>query len=558
MGYYLKKHKVLFILTIFFGIIVALGSVYIAILLEGILNLAVSGDMSEFGRLVLFSAIYFIVLGVLMYIYSRLTYYFINTVVKALRERTFTGTMSRHYADFRKNSAADYLSALTNDVKIIEDNYLKPLLTLIESSVTFVAAVVVMFYFDIIIALCVIVSILSMFVIPGLFGGIIAKRQERFSNSLSGFTNHSKDMLSGYEVVKSYGIIDYIIKRFKESNKAVANAKFSVDKVMAISESISMLLGVFVQIGAMFLAAYFIIIGRISVGTLLGIVNATGMLVMPLSTIFQNAPMIQGASPIIKRINELSVRHEVNADAKSPSFGEKISADNLTFSYGGENNILNKTKLTIEKGAKYAIVGKSGCGKSTIAKLLCGYYFDYDGEIKYDGFELKELNYDGIVKLSSTIHQGVYIFNESIYDNICLHREYSAKQLQKALDLSGVSGFISQLPDGLNTIAAENGSNLSGGQKQRIAVARSIIEGKPFLVLDEGTSAIDMQTAYEIENNLLGIDELTLVTITHNLSEDNLKRYEKIIYMDKGIVEECGTYNELVEKQGGFYEFSRL
>ena len=114
------------------------------------------------------------------------------------------------------------------------------------------------------------------------------------------------------------------------------------------------------------------------------------------------------------------------------------------------------------------------------------------------------------------------------------------------------------LPEGIDTLVGENGANLSGDQKQRIAVARAIIQGKPLLVLDEGTPAIDMQTAHEIESSLLNMDDLTLVTITHNLQEDNLTRYGQVIFMEDGAVAELGTYAELVERGGGVSGFTQI
>lgn len=160
--------------------------------------------------------------------------------------------------------------------------------------------------------------------------------------------------------------------------------------------------------------------------------------------------------------------------------------------------------------------------------------------------------------MSATIHQNVYIFNESIYDNICLHCQYTDEQLKKALEISGVSSFINQMPNGLDAIADENGANLSGGQKQRIAVARAIIQNTPILILDEGTSAIDMQTAYDIKSNLLNIDGLTLITITHNLRKDVLSQYDQIIYMNNGTLDEIGTFEELINRQEGFHSFFQL
>ncbi len=559
MKYYLKKRRGLLFLTVLLSIAESLGSVFIAILIQKILDIAVSGDAGRFGRALMGSLLYFILLGIFSFLYSLVSKKLVCEIMKSIRNKSFAGMIGHSYPDFQKTSTADYLSALTNDVKIIEDNYLLALLTVIQYGIIFAASTVVMFYFDIIIAIYVLGAILLMLVVPGLFGAAIQKKQEQYSNSLSEFTGNLKDMLSGFEVIKSYSMRSYTLTRFQKSNKATIRAKYSVDKVMSANEAVSALLGIFVQISAIFLSAYFIINGRITVGALVGIIQATGMMVQPLMMIFQNAPKIKGARPVIQRLNVFSEYEDSSFNGRiNPTFEKSLQIRNLVFSYSKEKQILKDVCVDIQKGMKYALVGKNGCGKSTLVKLCCGYYPDYQGEILYDNWDLAELNYDELITLSATIHQDVYMFNESIYDNICLHCSYADSEIDKALEISGVSGFINSLPNGLDTLAEENGANLSGGQKQRIAVARAIIQNKPILILDEGTSAIDMQTAYDIEGNLLNIKELTVITITHNLQEENLKRYDQIIYMDDGTICEIGSYEELIKKQEGFYDFSQL
>jgi ABC-type multidrug transport system, ATPase and permease components len=558
MNYYLKKQRGLLSLTVFLSAIVALGSVAIAILLQIVLDIAVSGDMKGFAKTLAFSLLYFVLLGLFAYLYSLASKKLICKIVRAIREKSFSCIIGRGYTEFKTKGTADYISALTNDIKIIEDNYLSSLLEIIQYGVMFIASVAVMFYFDVFIALCVLGAIAIMLIVPGLFGAAIQKRQGKYSNSLSEFTGNLKDILSGFDVIKAYEMRNYVSRRFDAKNKQATDAKYGVDKIMAANESVSMLLGIFVQISAIFLSAYFVLTGRITVGVLVGVIQASGMLTQPLLMIFQNAPKIKGVLPVIERLNDFS-SHEnaTTAGVALPTYEKSISAERLTFSYDGENEVLRDVGIDIQKGKKYAIVGKNGCGKTTLSRLLCGYYSNYQGLICYDNSDLKEYDYDEIAKLSSTIHQDVYIFNESIYDNICLHEEYSDDELKRALKLSGVSDFINQMPDGLNTLIMENGANLSGGQKQRIAVARAIIRKKPILILDEGTSAIDMQTAYDIESSLLSIADLTLITITHNLREENLQRYNQIIFMDSGTVKEIGTYEELAKRQGEFYFFSQ-
>lgn len=175
-----------------------------------------------------------------------------------------------------------------------------------------------------------------------------------------------------------------------------------------------------------------------------------------------------------------------------------------------------------------------------------------------DGTELHDINVDELLSKMSTIHQGVYMFDESVRDNIGLHRTYTDEEWTRALTLSDVDKFLGKLDGGLYAPVGEGGGNLSGGQRQRIAVARALIERKPILILDEGTSAVDVQTAYDIESALLDIEDLTMVTITHSCHPELMRRYDSIIYMEGGRIAEQGRYEELAGHDGEFEKFRTL
>lgn len=556
MKIYMKQNKVLLLFTILTSIIASLGYVFMAVLLQKLLDIAVEKNMQQFIPMVLFSIFYFVMLGIFLYLQSLLSKRITCKIIKQIRTDVFKGIVSQSMGDFGKRNTADYLSIITNDVKMIEDNFLLPFFEVVQYTVIFISSFVLMIYFDVIVTIVVFVAITLMFLVPSLLGKELEKRQNTLSSQLADFTTKLKDILSGFEIIKSYSMIQYVIQKFDKENSDTIHTKYSVDKLFALNEGLSSFLALMVQIVVLFLSAYFIITEHITVGTLLGMVQVSSNLANPLIMIFTNIPKIKSIQPIIEKLTVLS-KYELNEVPKkqSATFNSVVSISNLSFAYEKQNRVLDKINLHIEKGKKYVIVGKSGCGKTTLVKLLAGYYTEYSGKILYDNTDLNMMNENDIVQLSSIIHQNIYMFNESVYDNICLHEDYSKESIDKAVKASGLNDVIEKLPEGLLYEAGENGSNLSGGQKQRIAVARALIRNKPILILDEGTSAIDMQTAYDIENHLLKIEGLTIITITHNLKKELLELYDNIIYMENGEIIERGTFEELTSVPSRFLKY---
>lgn len=556
MKIYMKQNKVLLLFTILTSIIASLGYVFMAVLLQKLLDIAVEKNMQQFIPMVLFSIFYFVMLGIFLYLQSLLSKRITCKIIKQIRTDVFKGIVSQSMEDFGKRNTADYLSIITNDVKMIEDNFLLPFFEVVQYTVIFISSFVLMIYFDVIVTIVVFVAITLMFLVPSLLGKELEKRQNTLSSQLADFTTKLKDILSGFEIIKSYSMKQYVIQKFDKENSDTIHTKYSVDKLFALNEGLSSFLALMVQIVVLFLSAYFIITERITVGTLLGMVQVSSNLANPLIMIFTNIPKIKSIQPIIEKLTVLS-KYELNEVLKkqSATFNSVVSISNLSFAYEKQNRVLDKINLHIEKGKKYVIVGKSGCGKTTLVKLLAGYYTEYSGKILYDNTDLNMMNENDIVQLSSIIHQNIYMFNESVYDNICLHEDYSKESIDKAVKASGLNDVIEKLPEGLLYEAGENGSNLSGGQKQRIAVARALIRNKPILILDEGTSAIDMQTAYDIENHLLKIEGLTIITITHNLKKELLELYDNIIYMENGEIIERGTFEELTSVPSRFLKY---
>ncbi len=555
----LKENKLLFTITVLLGTVVSIAYVFIALILQKVTDTAVSGDMDSFRSVVIMSVAYLIGMGVVSLIYSLLSKLLVCKVVRKLRSHVFSGILRRNTQDFMSVNTADYLSAVTNDIKLIEDNGIQPLLLIVYNAVMFITAVTVLFFINVIIGLCLIGCLLLMFTIPVLFGKALQRRQDAVSKKLSAFTIKVKDILSGYEVIKAYDMDDYVKAAYEQSNGDAAAARFRADKLTAANESVSEVLAYMTIFSGFFIGAYMILQGSISAGILLALIQLSSSFVNPLMLIMDGMPKVQGIKPVLNRL-ETVMDYEDTAfiGSKTPTFGKNIRLQNIRFSYNEKQPVLKDVSLELQKNKKYAVVGPSGSGKSTLIRLMTSTYADFDGEICYDGQDIRSLDVKKLHGMISVIHQNVYMFSGSIRENIYLHRSFSDHELDSALSLSGVKMFLEGTSDGIDSSVGENGNNLSGGQRQRIAVARALIQKTPLLILDEGTASIDKQTAYSIESNLLRLDDLTLITITHNLDPELLRQYDKIIFIKDGRICEMGSLDELLMHRGDFHSFYHL
>ena len=550
---YIKRNKGLFVLTIIFSLLASSSLVLVTILYEWFFDVAVTGDIQKFIQLLGMSAFSNVFISTLFLIYLLCSKKLIKNVLGEIREKVFTGIMTKNMSSFYKTNTSEYISNLTNDINLIEENSLKPILGICESVGMFVATVAMLLYYSPLITFIIIVSSAIAFLIPSILGKHLSKRQKLLSKELAVFTNKIKDIFSGFEVIFSFNLLSHISKSFELYNQQLSNRKYQTDRFKVISDVIAQGLGIFIQVGTSCLCAYLVMKGEMTIGVLAAVIQLCSRFITPLMQIMNNLALIKSMKPIMNKIDTLSVVTSVS-QGKKPQFTRSIQVSNLNFGYEDKQPVLKDINLEIGYQKKYALMGQSGCGKSTLVKLLLGYYEDYSGSIHYDNENIHELDLQQLHEMASNIQQNVYMFDESLKDNICLHREYEDRVYQHILTESGCSNIIT--PDFTeNSFVGENGSNLSGGQKQRIALARALIRKKSLLILDEGTSAVDMQGAYDIESSLLQNKELTLLSIMHRTSEELLHKYDEIIYMENGSIAEKGSFKQLMLNKGAFYNF---
>ena len=232
---------------------------------------------------------------------------------------------------------------------------------------------------------------------------------------------------------------------------------------------------------------------------------------------------------------------------------KSISLKNVSFSYEEGKEILHDVSVDFEAGKSYAIVGSSGSGKSTLLNLIlsgaCG--AKYSGSISWDDTDLKDSSSDSLFDQVASIQQNVFVFNSSIRDNITMFRDFPEEKVKQAEMRANLGELLKER--GEDYLCGENGSGLSGGEKQRISIARSLLKDSSVLLADEITSALDSQTAYKVSSDILDLTGLTRIVVTHSLDEKLMKKYDRILVMKNGRIEEQGTFDELMAGRKYFH-----
>ena len=456
-------------------------------------------------------------------------------------------------AAFQGENTNLYISALSNDCAKIETSYLPMFIGIVNQSLLFVATLVMMIYYSpiltgITIALCIAPVIGSL-----LTGNRVAMAEKKVSDENENYMSTLRDSLGGFSVVKSFKAEAQMCRLFAEDVKRVAKAKEKRAKLGVIIEMISGFTGMLVQIGVFLIGTALALTGfGITAGTVMVFVQLINYLLSPIGTVPSYIAEIKASRALIRKLAAAlaeNVRESGLAD--KTELVEGIKLENLSFSYEEGKKVLEDISFTFEKGKSYALVGASGCGKSTMLNLLMASSTEYEGKICYDDMELREISGDSLYGMLSLVQQNVFVFNESIRDNITMFSQFPQEEVDRAIRLSGLSKLIAER--GEEYPCGENGNALSGGEKQRISIARSLLKKSQILLVDEATAALDPQTAFQVSDAILNLDSLTRIVVTHSLEEALLNRYDCILTLKNGKIVEAGNFEELMEKKAYFY-----
>ena len=387
---------------------------------------------------------------------------------------------------------------------------------------------------------------------------IINKKSERIQALLSDLTTNAQESYSGIRVIKSFVQEKAMLGFFKKNSEAYRHNALSLAKTEAIYfPSMALMIGLSTLV-TILAGGLMVIDGKVNVGTIAEFVMYIQMLTFPVSAIGWTASMTQRAAASQKRINEFlhttpSIQTPVE-NIHHPLEGN-ISFSNADFIYPHTGiHALKDFSLSINKGEKVAIIGRTGSGKSTIAQLLLRMYDVQKGMITYDGIPVNKLNLAFLRSQISYVPQDVFLFSETVSNNIGFGlKEATTEQISTAAKQASVDKEIATFAEGYDTMIGERGVTLSGGQKQRISIARALVKDPQVVIFDDCLSAVDARTEKEIIENLYQyLDNKTAIIITHRIF--SLFQFDNIIVLADGAIAEQGTHQALMQKQGIYAE----
>lgn len=534
--------------------ILTVSTMMVSWLIQVIIDLATGADVGlSFSQVVLLTIAGILLDGSAYFLAYHSKPRFIAKGIGQYKDHVFDRLCQKGVGAFSDENSSLYISALSNDAATIETSYLSNVFVIAENSAICLGALVLMFHYSPLLTILSIILALLPLAVSLCTGDLVAKAEKAVSDKNETYMSTLRDSLVGFSVIRSFRAEAQMCRIFSATAKEVTDAKTFRKKMSILVSGLSETSGTILQFSIFLIGAHLSLSGHgLSAGSVLVFVQLLNFVINPIATIPQALAEIKASTALIEKVAralERNVRHEGGAHKKELVTG--ITLEELSFGYEKEKPVLQNLSFSFEAGKSYAIVGSSGSGKSTLLDLLMASHDGYTGSIRYDETELQQLSSESLYEMVSVVQQNVFIFNASVRDNITMFSNFPKAEVDRAVEMSGLSGLIAER--GEDHLCGENGNGLSGGEKQRISIARSLLKKSQVLLVDEATASLDAQTAFQVSNSILDLNGLTRIVVTHALDESLLKRYDCVLTLKNGTITESGSFDELMAKKGYFY-----
>lgn len=551
---FLRKHN----RKMFFGLVLV-TIISILAIVKPIVSGAIVDDVITAGQydllpwLIALLILITIIRGVLRYWSQVIFETCSQDVLYSMRDTVYRKLLQEDFAFYNKKRTGDLLSRQTGDMDAIRHFVAFVIYQVYENVFLFFFALIMIFTVSWQLALC--MCIILPFAAAVTFSQTKEGRPrfQHIREQFSSLNTFVQENVSGNRVVKAFSKEDYEIQKFNKENDAYRNAELAAAEIWTKYVPLFEFLSNMLTVILMLVGSIMVIRGSMTLGNYVTINGYLWMLMNPLRQIGWRINDIQRFTTSVEKIyatysEEPDVKRPVSGIGKKRLNGD-VEFRNVSYSADDED-IIHNVSFHIKSGQTVGILGSTGSGKSTIMNLLCRFYDVTDGEVLVDGINVKDLDLYNLRANIGMAMQDVFLFSDTVEGNIAYSRpDCPFEEVQKAAIMADADAFIQAMPDGYDTIVGERGVGLSGGQKQRISLARALLKEPSILILDDTTSAVDMETESYIQKQLSSIDhQCTIFVVAYRIS--SIKDSDVILVLNNGHIVEQGTHDELLAKNG--------
>ena len=526
-----KSKFILYLIATFMFIIDHFAQMGVNALIMGAIE---KRDLAYYKMVVLITAAY-IIYAPLNFLISRLLRIrYMRDTILDVRKQAFKKIINMPFKQYSQKSKDVYISNLINDVNNFENKFFISFLNFLINVGMFIISLVILIVLDLKLSIAMLMFSVLLYFLASLFTKKTTSLEQEISASGEAFTTEMSNTFNGLEILKLNNIEDKFLHKSVAAINRLEKRKYMANVFNHLQRDVIYVLSFAVSVAVVIYLGFQLQNGMaLSEATLLFLLSTS------VSNYLINAfPMwnqVKASTAIYKKIakpEESTVK--AGRGTKDFKFEDKIEVSHVNFSFGNKQ-ILKDASFTIEKGKKYLIKGVSGAGKSTLINLLAMVYDDYEGNIKVDQVDYRDISEKSFHEKVAFIYQDVFLFEDTIKNNIALYQDIPEERINYAIKVAGLEEFIKERKEGINERLAENGKNLSGGQRQRISIARAIAKNAEILFIDEGTSSLNEELGREIEKTFLQLNS-TVIAISHRYYEGVTENYDYVIEIKNGKV----------------------
>ena len=474
-------------------------------------------------------------------------------LVYDMREEAYRKLMKEDFNFFNKNRTVDLMSRQSVDIDAVRHMVSHVIYFSFENILVFLMALVMIFSVNVKMALCMLI------VLPFTLAVTLSQRRhikpafDRVRDCFSSLNAFAQETIAGNRVVKAFAKEDYELEKFDRENDGYRDAQLNAASIWMKYIPMFEILSQCLTIILMIMGGFMVIDGEMTIGNM---VTVNGYLWMLNSPLRQAGWIINDLQRFLTAIEKIYKVYTTEPDIKQPEhvvekrkLKGSVTFDHVNY-YTNDDTVLKDISFHVEPGQTVGIIGATGSGKSSLINLICRFYDVNQGRVLVDDIDVRNLNLQTLRGNIGIAMQDVFLFSDTIEGNIAYgNPDCTFEQVQAAAKIANADEFIREMPEGYDTIIGERGVGLSGGQKQRISLARAILKDPSIIILDDTTSAIDMETESMIQNELKKIsDERTVFIIAHRIS--SIIHADQILVLDNGRLVERGTHEQLLDKKG--------